>query len=236
MRWSNFRPFKFRNKKFIQIKPQLAWEIPCVHRVQISKILVELGKEKSCNVLCLLSPFEYNKRMKTSCVHVQTLLRFLMFPDYVILNAPRPPRSSSVWTYLLPSGTSTWLVSGILVWSALTVAWYELFLLQPFPTSQRTIHFVSMIFFGDYGHFFASETFFASGTSISSWSVHVLVNLYCQGKLIKVRMLIYSTCHFAYSFCWSICPHLMSTTLAIKGNGCYLSFCFPLDCDVISIH
>ena len=52
---------------------------------------------------------------RLSCVY-QTFVRsfsnfraFLMFSDYVILNT-RPPlvRSSSVWTYLLPSGTSTW--------------------------------------------------------------------------------------------------------------------------------
>ena len=50
------------------------------------------------------------------CVH-QTFVRsfsdfraFLMFPDYVNLNARRPfVRSSSVWTYLLQSGTSIWV-------------------------------------------------------------------------------------------------------------------------------
>ena len=42
---------------------------------------------------------------RLSCVHVQTFVRFLMLPDYVILNARRPPRAfifgldilASVW-------------------------------------------------------------------------------------------------------------------------------------------
>ena len=68
---------------------------------------------------------------RLSCVHVQTFVRFLMFPDYVILNARRPlVRSSSVWTYLLPSGTSTWVQLCIQVLSLLTIYSFKLPWLQ----------------------------------------------------------------------------------------------------------
>ena len=45
---------------------------------------------------------------KPSCVPIQTFLRFSMYADQVRLNARQPPslRSSSVWTYLILSGTS----------------------------------------------------------------------------------------------------------------------------------
>ena len=60
---------------------------------------------------------------RLSCVHVQTFVRFLMFPDYVIWNARRPPRAfifgldilASVWDLNLGALYRTRIAHGSLM-------------------------------------------------------------------------------------------------------------------------
>ena len=107
VRSPDFRAFIFRLscvhvQTFVRSCPDFRafmFRLSCVH---VQTFVCSPGFVRSC------SDFRVFDRL--SCVHVQTFVRLLMFPDYVILNARRPPPSGTSVRDLLPSGSPTWEV------------------------------------------------------------------------------------------------------------------------------
>ena len=98
---------------------------------------------------------------RLSCVHVQTFVRFLMFPDYVILNARRPPRAfifgldilASVWDLSL--GVDSLSSSG-----TIRLLPFEVVLTMPcngLHSHGNSAHLTNQIMFLLFGQYFSSS-------------------------------------------------------------------------------
>ena len=93
------------------------WKVPmsrlsCVHRTFVRSCPdFRAFTGLSCvHVQTFVRSPDFRAFTRLSWVHVQIFVRFLMFSDYVILTHDAAlVRSSLVCTYLLPSGTSTWV-------------------------------------------------------------------------------------------------------------------------------